>query len=111
MPAKKIIDEVGSTWPVIGSSIATVTAGPRPGSTPIAVPSTQPTKAHSRLIGVAAVAKPPSSWFQIDMSMVDSWGADSEPAGAGQSRQVDRQQPGEHPVHRRGDHDAGGQVQ
>ena len=57
MPAKKIIEEVGSTWPVIGSSIATVTAGPSPGSTPIAVPSTQPTKAHSRLTGVAAVAK------------------------------------------------------
>ena len=62
MPAKKIIDAVGSTCDVIGSSIATVTAGPRPGNTPIAVPTTQPTKAHSRLIGVAAVAMPASSW-------------------------------------------------
>jgi hypothetical protein len=38
MPAKKIIDAVGSTCAVIGSSMATVTAGPRPGSTPMAVP-------------------------------------------------------------------------
>ena len=52
MPAKKIIDAVGSTCAVIGSSIATVTAGPRPGSTPMAVPSAQPMKAHIRLIGV-----------------------------------------------------------
>ena len=69
MPAKKIIDAVGSTWLVIGSSIATVTAGPRPGSTPIAVPSAQPTKAHSRLIGAAAVAKPPISCDQRSMAL------------------------------------------
>ena len=56
MPAKKIIEAVGSTCAVIGSSIATVTAGPRPGSTPTPVPTAQPMKAHSRLIGVAAVA-------------------------------------------------------
>ncbi len=60
MPQKKIIDDAGSTCDVIGSSIATVTAGPRPGNTPIAVPSAQPTKAHIRLIGVPAVAKPPA---------------------------------------------------
>ena len=68
MPAKKIIEAVGSTCAVIGSSIATVTAGPSPGSTPIAVPSAQPTKAHSRLIGVAAVAKPPSSCCHSSMA-------------------------------------------
>ena len=38
MPAKKIIDAVGSTFSVIGSSIATAVAGPMPGSTPTAVP-------------------------------------------------------------------------
>ena len=64
MPAKKIIDAVGSTWPVMGSSMATVTAGPRPGSTPMAVPSAQPASAQSRLMGVPAVAKPPSRLFQ-----------------------------------------------
>ena len=59
MPAKKIIDAVTSTRVVIGSSMATATAGPMPGSTPTAVPSAQPNSAHSRLMGVAAVAKPP----------------------------------------------------
>ena len=51
MPAKKIMDAVMSTLAVIGSSMATATAGRCPGSTPTAVPSTQPTKAHSRLAG------------------------------------------------------------
>ena len=60
MPQKKIIDDAGSTCEVIGSSIATVTAGPSPGSTPMAVPSAQPMKAQSRLTGVPAVAKPPA---------------------------------------------------
>ena len=58
MPAKKIIEAVGSTFRVIGSNIATAVAGPIPGSTPMAVPSVQPSKAHSRLTGVPAVAKP-----------------------------------------------------
>ena len=68
MPAKKIIEAVGSTCAVIGNSIATVTAGPMPGSTPMAVPSAQPRKAHSRLIGVPAVAKPPRSWAAISIT-------------------------------------------
>jgi hypothetical protein len=67
MPAKKIIDAVASTWPVMGSSMATVTAGPRPGSTPMAVPSAQPMNAHIRLTGVPAVMKPPSKLFQMSM--------------------------------------------
>ena len=53
MPAKKIIDAVGSTFSVIGSSMATAVAGPMPGSTPTAVPMLQPSSAHSRLIGRA----------------------------------------------------------
>ena len=44
MPAKKIIDAVGSTFKVIGSSIATAVAGPMPGSTPTAVPEVQPSR-------------------------------------------------------------------
>ncbi len=58
MPEKKIMEAVISTLAVIGSSMATATAGPMPGSTPTAVPRAQPSSAHSRLIGVAAVAKP-----------------------------------------------------
>ena len=34
-----------------GSSSATVIAGPMPGSTPTAVPSSTPMKANSRLVG------------------------------------------------------------
>src|SRR5690349_4473330 len=38
--------------------MAMVATGPTPGSTPISVPSRQPTKAYSRLIGVKATPKP-----------------------------------------------------
>src|SRR5690606_37271218 len=65
MPAKKIIEAVGYTCAVMGSSMATVTAGPKPGNTPMAVPSAQPARAHSRLMGVPAVAKPPMSWVRM----------------------------------------------
>ena len=37
---------IGSRLKVTGSSTATVSAGPIPGSTPIAVPSVVPTSAH-----------------------------------------------------------------
>src|SRR6478672_11739844 len=101
MPAKKIIDAVMSTLAVMGSSIATATAGPMPGSTPTAVPSTQPTKAHSRLIGLMAVANPPRSEEKMSMS---------DPARLREARQVDGQELREHPEHRRRDGDAAGEV-
>ena len=41
-----------------GSSSATVSAGPMPGSTPTAVPSVVPASPHSRLAGVSATANP-----------------------------------------------------
>src|SRR5437764_13506289 len=102
MPAKKIIDAVMSTFAVIGSSMATATAGPMPGSTPTAVPSTQPTKAHRRLTGLIAVAKPCSRESKMSMA--------SDPARVAQARQVDRQELGEHPVHGGGDQGAGDHV-
>ena len=49
----------------MGKSMATVTAGPKPGRTPMAVPKAQPTKAQSKLIGVPAVTKPDSRLFQV----------------------------------------------
>src|SRR6267142_1339119 len=58
MPANRMKAAVGSTLKVIGSSSAMVSAGPRPGSTPIAVPSVVPTRHHIRLVGVSAIAKP-----------------------------------------------------
>src|SRR5690606_6502250 len=51
----------GGTVKVIGSSSATVIAGPMPGSTPTRVPSVTPTSAYSRLTGVIAAANPSSS--------------------------------------------------
>src|SRR5512140_550983 len=91
MPAKKIIEAVTSTLAVIGSSIATATAGPMPGSTPTAVPSAQPTRHQSRLAGEIAVAKPCRRALTMSMS---------EPPAGRQARQVDRQELGEGPEHR-----------
>src|SRR5262245_62428930 len=68
MPAKRIKAEVGSTLKVIGSRSAMVSAGPSPGSTPIAVPSVVPTRHHSRFIGVSATAKPLRSCENASMS-------------------------------------------
>src|SRR5262249_47775429 len=58
MPAKRMNAAVGSTLKVIGKSSAMVSAGPSPGSTPIAVPRVVPTRHHIRFIGVNATAKP-----------------------------------------------------
>ena len=41
--------EVGAICVVTGRSSAMVSAGPMPGSTPMAVPSAEPTKAQTRL--------------------------------------------------------------
>src|SRR5215467_3684653 len=68
MPANRMKAEVGSTLKVIGRRSAMVSAGPSPGSTPIAVPSVVPTRHHSRFIGVSATAKPLSSWAKASMS-------------------------------------------
>src|SRR4029453_13024433 len=53
---------------VIGRRSAMVSAGPRPGSTPIAVPSVVPTRHHKRFIGVSATAKPLRSCENASMS-------------------------------------------
>src|SRR5687768_15577337 len=48
----------GESQNVTGSSSAMVVSGPMPGSTPIAVPTTQPKKQSSRLLSVSATPKP-----------------------------------------------------
>src|SRR5215204_2505842 len=101
MPAKKIIEAVMSTLAVIGSNMATATAGPMPGSTPTAVPRTQPMKAHSRLTGLIAVAKPCRREAKMSMS---------DPAGGRQPGKVDGEELSEGPEHRRGDQCAGHRV-
>src|SRR5437868_6142755 len=101
MPEKKIIEAVMSTLPVIGSSMATATAGPMPGSTPTAVPRAQPTRHQSRFAGVIAAAKPCINALKISMS---------DPARRGQAWQVDGQELGEHPIDRRRDQQPGNDV-
>jgi hypothetical protein len=61
MPPNMMKALVGSRLNVIGSSSATVKAGPMPGSTPTAVPSVTPTSAHSRCAHDNALANPSRS--------------------------------------------------
>src|SRR3712207_849458 len=61
MPANMIRAALGDTLYVTGRSSATVIAGPMPGSTPTAVPSSTPTTANSRFSGASARPKPVSS--------------------------------------------------
>jgi hypothetical protein len=58
---------LASTLVVIGSSSATVTAGPTPGRTPTAVPSMQPTRHHIRFCIDSATWNPCSSCVQTSM--------------------------------------------
>src|ERR671914_2371643 len=58
MPASMIIALAGFMRKVSGRSIAIVAGGPRPGITPITVPSATPTRHHSRFIGCSATANP-----------------------------------------------------
>src|SRR6188474_819738 len=68
MPANMMNAALGLTLYVTGSSSATVMAGPIPGSTPTAVPSSTPITAYSRFIGVAACSKPWISQSRFSMS-------------------------------------------
>src|SRR5215510_5830870 len=68
MPANRMKAEVGSTLKVIGRRSAMVSAGPSPGSTPIAVPSVVPTRHHNRFVGVSATEKPLRSCENASMS-------------------------------------------
>src|SRR5687767_11390177 len=64
-----IREETGGRPKVIGSSMAMVAIGPRPGSTPTAVPSSTPMKQYIRLNGLSAVAKP--SPRSVNSSMME----------------------------------------
>src|SRR5437868_3588413 len=68
-----------------GSSIAIVATGPRPGNTPIKVPSTAPPKAYSRFWMVKATPKPSARLCM--RSMVLSSSADE--AGPHGDRQLE----------------------
>jgi hypothetical protein len=58
MPPNMMNALMGSRPNVTGNSTATVSAGPMPGNTPIAVPSVVPSSAHSRFCAVSAFTKP-----------------------------------------------------
>src|SRR5512139_251709 len=58
MPASMMSEETGSSWNVIGSSMAIVAVAPMPGSTPMRVPRITPIRQKNRFSGEAAVAKP-----------------------------------------------------
>ena len=70
MPANMISAPVGSSFTVSGRSIATVSAGPTPGSTPTNVPIVTPMKPQSRLIGVSATPNPVASEASVSTVQV-----------------------------------------
>ena len=53
---------------MLGSSMAIVATGPRPGKTPISVPRTEPPKAYKRFCSVNATLKPSARLFNRSMS-------------------------------------------
>ena len=74
MPANMMKAEVGSSCTVTGSSSATVSAGPMPGSTPMAVPTVTPSADQNRLHGVSATAKPWPSAASVSMVSASLFG-------------------------------------
>ena len=87
MPANRISAPVGSRVNVIGSSSATVSAGPMPGSTPTSVPSVTPIRASSRFSGVSASENPVISWEKASMPQNPQIPAGSEmPMSTSKSR-------------------------
>src|SRR5690606_26669660 len=68
MPANMMNAAVGAIFTVTGNNSAMVSAGPMPGSTPMAVPSIDPRKAHMRLRGCNATPKPASRESSACMS-------------------------------------------
>src|SRR5687768_2996404 len=96
MPANMMSAPVGSSFTVSGRSIATVRAGPTPGSTPTNVPSVTPTKPHIRFIGCSATPKPAIKAFSASISDARAAEDRREPAG----REVDVEELHEEEVNR-----------
>src|SRR5215213_10287792 len=72
--------------------MAMVATGPMPGSTPIKVPSKQPMKAYSRLIGVKATPKPIERLLMRSMFFVLSTADEAGPHRELQFQQHDERQ-------------------
>src|SRR6185503_8307000 len=81
-----IMAPVGSSFIVSGSSIAMVAEGPRPGRTPITVPSTTPRMHMPSEAGVVATWKP---WRRpVRMSMALAAPSEEEARGQAEVEQV-----------------------
>src|ERR1044071_994818 len=106
MPANRMKTEVAGTEKVSGSSSAMVSAGPSPGSTPIAVPTNTPPNAQARLIGVSATAKPWPSAARLSIHRF----AMSEETLDQTRAQVDRQDLGETQIRDEREREADGDV-
>ena len=78
MPASMISAVTGSNASVSGSRTATPVVEPRPGSTPMTVPSRTPTKHQPTFSGVSAVSNP-----SMRLSSISSAPSPSPPPGSG----------------------------
>src|SRR5512138_2808088 len=104
MPANMMSEPAGSSLKVTGNSSATVSAGPMPGSTPTAVPSSTPINAYSRFIGCSATTRP---WPRAE---IGSMGSASEQPIERSRRQGQRQELGEHQIDAQAEHKADREV-
>src|SRR5918993_2691801 len=69
MPASMMSAGIGARLKVIGSSMAMVTSGPMPGSTPIAVPTNTPRKQYIRFWSDSATENPRMRLLKMSMSV------------------------------------------
>src|SRR3954471_14034561 len=67
MPASMISAETGGSTNVAGNSIEIVAIGPMPGSTPMSVPRSTPTKQYMMFCQCSATPKPMTRLFRISM--------------------------------------------
>src|SRR5512134_3941247 len=91
MPANMMSAPVGSSFTVSGSSIATVSAGPTPGSTPTSVPQVTPIRPHIRFIGCSATPNPEASAFSVSIVAFSLYARAAQDRREPSRRQVDVQ--------------------
>src|SRR4051794_10372384 len=111
MPASMIRPVTGSRDSVSGSSTATPVVEPRPGSTPMTVPTSTPMKHHSRFSTLSAVEKPRTRLSSMSATDPEKSGRQRHPeepdedgvhGGDRQERHDQRRDPGA-PLHHGGD--------
>src|SRR5688500_4366336 len=73
MPASMMIAETGGMPKVTGNRIAIAAEGPMPGSAPMIVPISDPSRAKRMFCGVSATEKPNSRSLTISMASETQW--------------------------------------